>query len=227
MYDEVDFPDSFPYIIVVIDELADLILQDKKGVETSINRIAAKARAAGIHLIVATQRPSTDVVTGLIKANLPVRMSFRVNTQIDSRVILDGGGGEKLLGNGDFLYRPPGSDSHVRGQGAFIDTPEVIAVCSYLREHGRPEYFEDLAQGKEVGGGERVDDPLFQDAVEYVLTSGRGSASLLQRKYSIGYTRASRLVDYMTEFGILGSYNGSKPREILVTLEEWQESKKS
>ena len=227
MYDEVDFPDSFPYIVVVIDELADLMLQDKKGVETSINRIAAKARAAGIHLIVATQRPSTDVVTGLIKANLPVRMSFRVNTQIDSRVILDGGGGEKLLGNGDFLYRPPGSDSQVRGQGAFIDTPEVMAVCNFLREHGRPEYFEDLAQGKDVGGGDQVDDPLFKEAVEYVLTSGRGSASLLQRKYSIGYTRASRLVDYMTEFGILGTYNGSKPREILVTLEEWQESIKN
>ncbi|MBC8369353.1 MAG: DNA translocase FtsK [Planctomycetes bacterium] len=225
-YDENDFPDTFPYVVVVIDELADLMLTHKKDVETSINRIAAKARAAGIHLIVATQRPSTDVVTGLIKANLPVRMSFRVNTAIDSRVILDEMGGEKLLGNGDFLYRPPGAAANSRGQGAFIDTPEVNAICDHLRENGQPEYVEDLEQGSLLGGSTAdCDDEYFMEAVEFVLKSGRGSASLMQRKYGIGYSRASRLIENMTAAGVLGEHNGAKPREILITLEQWEAMK--
>jgi S-DNA-T family DNA segregation ATPase FtsK/SpoIIIE len=225
-YDEIDFPDSYPYIVVVIDELADLMLQFRKDVEESINRIAAKARAAGIHLIVATQRPSTDVVTGLIKANLPVRMSFRVNTNTDSRVILDEAGAEKLLGNGDFLYRPPGADSNRRGQGAFIDTPEVNAICDHLRANGQPEYLEVLEQGSLLGGttGEN-DDEHWEEAVEFVLKSGRGSASLLQRKFKIGYSRASRLIEDMTECGILGEHNGAKPRDILITAVQWEEMK--
>jgi S-DNA-T family DNA segregation ATPase FtsK/SpoIIIE len=225
-YDELDFPDSYPYIVVVIDELADLMLQFRKDVEESINRIAAKARAAGIHLIVATQRPSTDVVTGLIKANLPVRMSFRVNTNTDSRVILDEAGAEKLLGNGDFLYRPPGADSTQRGQGAFIDTPEVNAICDHLRANGQPEYLEVLEQGSLLGGttGEN-DDEYWEEAVEFVLKSGRGSASLLQRKFKVGYSRASRLIEDMTECGILGEHNGAKPRDILITAEQWEEMK--
>ena len=225
-YDELDFPDSYPYIVVVIDELADLMLQFRKDVEESINRIAAKARAAGIHLIVATQRPSTDVVTGLIKANLPVRMSFRVNTNTDSRVILDEAGAEKLLGNGDFLYRPPGADSTQRGQGAFIDTPEVNAICDHLRANGQPEYLEVLEQGSLLGGttGEN-DDEHWEEAVEFVLKSGRGSASLLQRKFKVGYSRASRLIEDMTECGILGEHNGAKPRDILITAEQWEEMK--
>jgi S-DNA-T family DNA segregation ATPase FtsK/SpoIIIE len=225
-YDEIDFPDSYPFIVVVIDELADLMITHKKEVEGSINRLAAKARAAGIHLIVATQRPSTDVVTGLIKANLPVRMSFRVNTNTDSRVILDEAGGEKLLGNGDFLYRPPGADANKRGQGAFIDTPEVTAVCNHLRKNGNPEYISVLEQGGELGSGVcDVDDEYWEEAVELVLTTGRGSASLLQRKFSIGYSRASRLIEEMTEHGVLGEHKGAKPREILITLEQWQEKK--
>ena len=226
-YDEIDFPDSFPFVVLVIDELADLILQHRKDVETSINRIAAKARAAGIHLIVATQRPSTDVVTGLIKANLPVRMSFRVNTNTDSRVILDEAGGEKLLGNGDFLYRPPGADANKRGQGAFIDTPEVIAICDHLRKNGTAEYLEVLEQGSLLGGSTaECDDEYWEEAVEFVLKSGRGSASLLQRKFKVGYSRASRLIEDMTEHGILGEHNGAKPREILITAEQWEEIKK-
>lgn len=225
-YDDIDFPDSYPYIVVVIDELADLMLQFRKDVEESINRIAAKARAAGIHLIVATQRPSTDVVTGLIKANLPVRMSFRVNTNTDSRVILDEAGAEKLLGNGDFLYRPPGADSNKRGQGAFIDTPEVNAICDHLRANGKPEYLEVLEQGSLLGGttGDN-DDEHWEEAVEFVLKSGRGSASLLQRKFKIGYSRASRLIEDMTECGILGEHNGAKPRDILITAVQWEEMK--
>jgi S-DNA-T family DNA segregation ATPase FtsK/SpoIIIE len=227
-YDENEFPDTFPYVVVVIDELADLMLTHKKEVETSINRIAAKARAAGIHLIVATQRPSTDVVTGLIKANLPVRMSFRVNTSIDSRVILDEVGGEKLLGNGDFLYRPPGAEGTLRGQGAFVDTPEINNICNHLRKNGTPEYVEALEQGSLLGGSTAdCDDEHFFEAIDFVFKSGRGSASLLQRKFGIGYSRASRLIESMTEIGILGEHNGAKPREIMVTAEQWEEMKSS
>ena len=224
-YDAEEYPDSMPYFVVVIDELADLMMTAKKEVETSISRIAAKARAAGIHLLVATQRPSTDVVTGLIKANLPVRVSFRVNTGIDSRVVLDEGGAEGLLGNGDFLYRPPGSGVLVRGQGAFVSTKEVTDVCNHLRQHGKPEFLEDLVQMKGPGAGSsgEVDDPMYEDAVRVILQSGRGSASLIQRALSVGYTRASRLIDIMTEQGVLGPFVGSKAREVLLTVEEWEE----
>jgi S-DNA-T family DNA segregation ATPase FtsK/SpoIIIE len=224
-YDPEEYPDTMPYFVVVIDELADLMMTAKKEVETAIARIAAKARAAGIHLIVATQRPSTDVVTGLIKANLPVRMSFRVNTGIDSRVILDEMGADQLLGNGDFLYRSPGSGSLTRGQGAFVSTKEVTEVCDHLREHGKPEFLEDLVQmkGSTNTGGAAVDDPLYEDAVRVILQSGRGSASLIQRALSVGYTRASRLIDIMTEQGVLGPFVGSKAREVLLTVEEWEE----
>jgi len=224
-YDADEYPDNIPYFVVVIDELADLMMTAKKEVETSIARIAAKARAAGIHLIVATQRPSTDVVTGLIKANLPVRVSFRVNTGIDSRVVLDEGGAEGLLGNGDFLYRPPGSGVLVRGQGAFVSTKEVTDVCNHLRQHGKPEFLEDLIQmkGPAAGSSGDVDDPMYEEAVRVILQSGRGSASLIQRALSVGYTRASRLIDIMTEQGVLGPFVGSKAREVLMTVEEWEE----
>ncbi len=227
-YDAEEYPDTLPYFVVVIDELADLMMTSKKEVETAIARIAAKARAAGLHLIVATQRPSTDVVTGLIKANLPVRVSFRVNTGIDSRVVLDEGGADGLLGNGDFLYRPPGSGMLVRGQGAFVSTKEVADVCEHLRQHGKPEFLEDLVQmkGPGAGNGSEVDDPLYEEAVRVILQSGRGSASLIQRALSVGYTRASRLIDIMTEQGVLGPFVGSKAREVLLTLEEWEERNK-
>jgi S-DNA-T family DNA segregation ATPase FtsK/SpoIIIE len=224
-YDAEEFPESLPYFVVVIDELADLMLTARKEVETAIARLAAKARAAGIHLIVATQRPSADVVTGLIKTNLPVRMAFRVTSGIDSRVILDEGGAESLLGNGDFLYRPPGAAGLVRGQGAFVGTKEVRDVCEHLRKHGRPEFLEDLVQMKGgTGEGGDVDDPLYEDAVRVILQSGRGSASLIQRALSIGYTRASRLIDIMTEQGVLGPFVGSKAREVMLTMEQWEEA---
>lgn len=222
-YDAEIHPESIPYFVVVIDELADLMLTARKEVETAIARLAAKARAAGIHMIVATQRPSADVVTGLIKTNLPVRMAFRVTSGIDSRVILDEGGAEALLGNGDFLYRPPGASALVRGQGAFLSTKEVREVCEHLRKHGRPEFLDDLVQMKGGGGGGgEVDDPLYEDAVRVILQSGRGSASLIQRALSIGYTRASRLIDIMTEQGVLGPFVGSKAREVMLTLEQWE-----
>jgi S-DNA-T family DNA segregation ATPase FtsK/SpoIIIE len=177
-------------------------------------------------LLVATQRPSTDVVTGLIKMNLPVRMAFRVTSAVDSRVILDEGGADGLLGNGDFLYRPPGASALTRGQGAFVSEREVRDICNYLRKHGKPEFLEDLVQMKgPSGGGSDVDDPLYDDAVRVILQSGRGSASLLQRALSVGYTRASRLIDIMTEQGVLGPFVGSKAREVMFTLEEWESQK--
>jgi len=222
-YDPDEFPDTIPYFVLVIDELADLMMVSKKEVEIAISRLAAKARAAGIHLLVATQRPSTDVVTGLIKMNLPVRMAFRVTSLVDSRVILDEGGAEALLGNGDFLYRPPGASGMTRGQGAFVSEEEVRKICDHLRENGKPEFLEDLVQMKgPAGGGSEVDDPLYDDAVRIILQSGRGSASLLQRALSVGYTRASRLIDIMTEQGVLGPFVGSKAREVQLTLEEWE-----
>jgi len=225
-WDAEDYPESFPYIVVVIDELADLMMTARKEVEGAVARLAAKARAAGIHLIVATQRPSTDVVTGLIKANLPVRIAFRVLTSVDSRVILDEGGAEALLGNGDFLYRPPGSAMLTRGQGCFVSTAEVTAICDHLRAKGKPEFLEDLVQGGSATGGiGDVDDDLWDDAVRYVLESGRGSASLLQRRFSIGYTRASRLIDIMSDQGLIGPHVGSKAREVLVTVEEWEQQR--
>ncbi|MDA1259153.1 MAG: DNA translocase FtsK [Planctomycetota bacterium] len=227
-YDSEEFPESLPYFVMVIDELADLMLTSRKEVETAIARLAAKARAAGIHLIVATQRPSADVVTGLIKTNLPVRMAFRVTSGIDSRVILDESGAETLLGNGDFLYRPPGSAGLVRGQGAFVSTKEVREVCEHLRKHGKPEFLEDLVQMKSGGSGlGDVDDPLYEDAVRVILQSGRGSASLIQRALAIGYTRASRLIDIMTEQGVLGPFVGSKAREVMLTMEQWEEQNSS
>ena len=209
--------------MLVIDELADLMMVSAKEVEIAISRLAAKARAAGVHLLVATQRPSTDVVTGLIKMNLPVRIAFKVTSGIDSRVILDESGADMLLGNGDFLYRPPGAAGMTRGQGAFVGEEEVRAACKHLREHGTPEFIQDLVQMKACNnqGGE-VDDPLYEDAVRIILQSGRGSASLLQRALSIGYTRASRLIDIMSEQGVLGPFIGSKAREVQMTVEEWE-----
>jgi len=222
-YDADEYPDTIPYFVLVIDELADLMMVSAKEVEIAISRLAAKARAAGIHLLVATQRPSTDVVTGLIKMNLPVRMAFRVTSAVDSRVILDESGADSLLGNGDFLYRPPGASALTRGQGAFVSEREVRDICDHLREHGKPEFLEDLVQMKGGSGGEgAVDDPLYEDAVRVILQSGRGSASLLQRALSVGYTRASRLIDIMTEQGVLGPFVGSKAREVMLTVEEWE-----
>ena len=219
--------DRLPFILVIVDELSDLMMVAARDVEESICRLAQMARAVGIHLVVATQRPSVDVITGVIKANIPARLAFAVSSLADSRVILDEGGAESLLANGDFLYRPPGSGSLVRGQGAFVSEREVREICEHLREHGKPEFLEELVQmrGPSAAQG-AVDDPLYEEAVRVVLQSGRGSASLLQRALSVGYTRASRLIDIMTEQGVLGPFIGSKAREVLVTLEEWEAQQK-
>ena len=209
---------KMPYIVIIIDELADLMMTVKKDVETSIARIAQKARAAGIHLVLATQRPSTDVVTGLIKANMPTRISFSLSSQIDSRTILDRPGAERLLGQGDMLFIPPGSNEPIRLQGAFIDDNELTKITDFLREQGAPAYRNEILIDPEEMGDEEGDsdqDVLFEQALEIVRNSKTASASFLQRRLQIGYNRAARLIETMEARGIVGPAEGAKPREII------------
>jgi S-DNA-T family DNA segregation ATPase FtsK/SpoIIIE len=220
--DALDAPDLMPYLVIVVDELADLMLQHGKDVETAIIRLAAKSRAVGIHLILATQRPSVDVITGLIKSNMPMRMSFKVSSMIDSRVILDHKGAEKLLGRGDTLFIPPGTSNPKRAQGTYISDAEVKAVVDFVKEKAGPAEYLDLLGESETGLPDPMkEDELYDEAVTAVLTTKLGSASMLQRKFGIGYTRASRLIDMMCDHRVVGPHKGSKAREILVTLEEW------
>ena len=212
------------YIVVIIDELADLMLVASKEVEDSIMRITQMARAAGIHLIVATQRPSTDVITGVVKANIPSRISFAVASQIDSRTILDSGGAEKLLGKGDMLYKPMGENTPLRIQGNFISDEEIERVIAYVSKEQAANYDETITQATDSistnnVGGERdtdEDDPLYNEIVDFAIESRKVSASLLQRRFRLGYNRAARIVDLLEERGIIGPANGSKPREVLV-----------
>jgi len=212
-----------PYIVVLIDELADLMLVASKEVEQSIMRITQMARAAGIHLIVATQRPSTDVITGVVKANIPSRISFAVSSQIDSRTILDHPGAEKLLGKGDMLYAPMGATSPTRIQGAFISEEDVEKIANKTIEQQKAVYDENFMKLDEVGSKTSIDkddvdndDPLYNDIVEFVISTRKASASLLQRRFKLGYNRAARIIDLLEERGIIGPANGSKPREVLV-----------
>ena len=215
-----------PYLVIVIDELADLMMVDTNGVEESITRLAQMARAVGIHLILATQRPSVDVITGLIKANFPARISFRVASKVDSRTILDSNGSESLLGKGDMLYLPAGSSRLHRIHGPYVGEKEVEEVCEFWREQAKAIYNEELLKpprdenamsGGDSGeeGGEEVDDELYQDAVRVVCEMGRASTSTLQRRLRVGYGRAARLIDLMEKDGIVGPPDGSKPREVL------------
>ena len=220
-----------PYIVVIIDELADLMLVAAKEVEDSIMRITQMARAAGIHLIVATQRPSTDVITGVVKANIPSRISFAVSSQIDSRTILDAGGAEKLLGKGDMLFLPMGANSPTRIQGAYVSDEEIQAIVDYTISQQKAIYDESLTidRGGSSSSGsagddnyessDEYDDPLYNEIVDFAVRTGKISASLIQRKYRLGYNRAARIIDLLEERGIIGPQNGSKPREVLVKLE--------
>lgn len=213
-----------PYIVVIVDELADLMVVAAKEVEESITRITQLARAAGIHLIVATQRPSTDVITGLIKANIPSRLSFAVSSSIDSRTILDMTGAEKLLGKGDMLFLPLGESAPLRVQGAYISEEEMNRVIKFVIDQQKAEYDDKLTKLEEketqvIEDIEEYDDPLYNEIVEFVIRMQKVSASLLQRKYRLGYNRAARIVDLLEERGIIGPANGSKPREVLVALE--------
>lgn len=220
-----DNPEAIlPYIVVIVDELADLMMVAASDVEDAIARLAQMARAAGIHLIIATQRPSVDVITGVIKANIPSRIAFGVSSQVDSRTILDMAGAEKLLGRGDMLYMPMGASKPVRVQGAFMSDQEVETIVNYVRGQGQAEYDESLVPevDDEVQETEEVLDELYDQAVQIVLEAKQASVSLLQRRMRVGYTRAARLIDSMEARGIVGPYEGSKPREVLMSMEQYK-----
>ncbi|BAB06114.1 DNA translocase FtsK [Halalkalibacterium halodurans] len=211
---------TLPYIVVIVDELADLMMVASGDVEDSIARLAQMARAAGIHMILATQRPSVDVITGVIKANIPSRIAFGVSSQTDSRTILDTGGAEKLLGRGDMLYLPMGATKPTRVQGAFLSDEEVETIVEFVVAQQKAQYAEEMTPTEETKVTEKVDDELYDDAVNLVIEMNSASVSMLQRRFRIGYTRAARLIDEMEARGIVGPYEGSKPREVLVQAQD-------
>ena len=226
---------KLPHIVIIIDELADLMMVAKGDVEDAICRLAQKARAAGMHLVIATQRPSVDVITGLIKANIPSRIAFAVSSQVDSRTILDQVGAEKLLGKGDMLFFPTGAPKPVRIQGAFISDKEVEKLVNFVKANGETTYRDDITEyiekanctDKEIDEGaldsDDETDPLLNDAIETVIDTGQASTSFIQRRFKVGYARAGRIIDQMEERGIISGYQGSKPREVLMTRERWDE----
>ena len=226
---------KMPQIVIIVDELADLMMVASKDVEDAICRLAQKARAAGMHLVIATQRPSVDVITGLIKANIPSRIAFAVSSQIDSRTILDMPGAEKLLGRGDMLYYPTGVSKPIRVQGTFVSDKEVEKIVDFLKKDGEATYNTDIIESiekanktdKEIADVEDEDDvdPRLEEAIEEVISNGQASTSFIQRRLKVGYARAGRIIDQMTERGIISGYQGSKPREVLMTKERWEELK--
>jgi S-DNA-T family DNA segregation ATPase FtsK/SpoIIIE len=232
--DDIEMPERLPYIVAIIDELADLMMIAPAEIETSIARLAQLARAAGIHLIIATQRPSVNVITGVIKANLPSRIAFQVASQVDSRTILDVKGADTLIGRGDMLFSPPGTSRLVRAQGAFVADEEVHEMVEFLKRNGPPQYAQSVQQqidraareeeeGEDGAGGEDGDlgddEELYKQALDVIKSTKRASTSMIQRRLRIGYNRAARIMDLMEEKGIVGPENGSSPREILVDLD--------
>lgn len=225
--------EKLPQIVIIIDELADLMMVAAKDVEDAICRLAQMARAAGMHLVIATQRPSVDVITGIIKANIPSRIAFAVSSQVDSRTILDMVGAEKLLGKGDMLFYPSGAPKPTRLQGAFVSDKEVEKIVDFLKSNAEVHYSEDIIESIEKSNStdkdlEREDcdddtDPFLNDAIETVIETGQASTSFIQRRFKVGYARAGRIIDQMEERGIISGYQGSKPREVLMTKERWQE----
>ncbi len=223
---------KLPQIVIIIDELADLMMVAKNDVEDAICRLAQKARAAGMHLVIATQRPSVDVITGLIKANVPSRIAFAVSSQVDSRTILDTVGAEKLLGKGDMLFFPAGAPKPARVQGAFVSDDEVEKIVSFIKSNGTANYSEDILESiennnrtdKEIAENNDDDtDPFLMDAIQTVVETGQASTSFIQRKFKVGYARAGRIIDQMEERGVISGYQGSKPREVLMTLDRLKE----
>jgi S-DNA-T family DNA segregation ATPase FtsK/SpoIIIE len=229
--------EPMPSVVVVLDELADLMLVAAKEVEESICRVAQMGRAAGMHLVIATQRPSADVITGLMKANIPSRIAFAVASSMESRIILDNGGAEKLVGRGDMLYAPLGAGKPTRVQGCFITPEEIDRVVSFVKQTGEAQYDDDVIAKIEESVQEKgtkkpsaepqesEEDELLPAAVEVILETGQASTSMLQRRLKLGYSRAARLVDQLEERGYVGPFEGSKPRQLLITKEKWQEMK--
>lgn len=230
---------TLPHIVIIIDELADLMMVAKNDVEDAICRLAQKARAAGMHLVIATQRPSVDVITGLIKANIPSRIAFAVSSQVDSRTILDMAGAEKLLGKGDMLFYPAGAPKPTRIQGAFISDKEVEKVVDFIKDNSSATYNDDIIKqienvgstDKELAQQQQDDDdntdPFLMDAIDVVVETGQASTSFIQRRFKVGYARAGRIIDQMEERGIISGFQGSKPREVLMSKEKWEELKMS
>lgn len=226
---------QLPQIVIIVDELADLMMVAKNDVEDAICRLAQKARAAGMHLVIATQRPSVDVITGLIKANVPSRIAFAVSSQVDSRTILDSVGAEKLLGKGDMLYFPSGAPKPSRVQGAFVTDDEVEKIVDFVKSNGTATYSEDILESientnktdKEIAETAEDDDtdPFLMEAIQTVIETGQASTSFIQRRFKVGYARAGRIIDQMEERGVISGYQGSKPREVLMTLDRWNELK--
>ena len=225
---------KLPQIVIIIDELADLMMVAKNDVEDAICRLAQKARAAGMHLVIATQRPSVDVITGLIKANVPSRIAFAVSSQVDSRTILDSVGAEKLLGKGDMLFFPSGAPKPSRIQGAFVSDDEVEKIVDFIKSNGTATYSEDILESiensnksdKELAAEQAEDDdtdPFLMDAIQTVVETGQASTSFIQRRFKVGYARAGRIIDQMEERGVISGYQGSKPREVLMTLDRLNE----
>jgi S-DNA-T family DNA segregation ATPase FtsK/SpoIIIE len=227
---------KLPQIVIIIDELADLMMVAKSDVEDAICRLAQKARAAGMHLVIATQRPSVDVITGLIKANVPSRIAFAVSSQVDSRTILDSIGAEKLLGKGDMLFFPAGAPKPSRVQGAFVSDDEVEKIVDFIKSNGTATYSEDILESiensnktdKEIAQEQAEDDdtdPFLMDAIQTVVETGQASTSFIQRRFKVGYARAGRIIDQMEERGVISGYQGSKPREVLMTMDRLNELK--
>lgn len=218
-----EIPFHLPHIVIIIDELADLMMVAAKEMQNNITRLAQKSRAVGLHVVVATQRPSVDVITGLIKSNIPARLAFQVASKVDSRTILDKNGAEKLLGSGDLLFLVPGTSDLIRAQGTYVSDVEIRKVVAHAKDQAAPSYSRELgAVGADGLPDEMEKDELYDEAVRIVLESQRGSVSLLQRRLEIGYTRAARLIDMMALDGLVGEYKGSKAREVLMTLEDWE-----
>ena len=228
---------KLPQIVIIIDELSDLMMVSPKDVEDSICRLAQMARAAGMHLVIATQRPSVDVITGIIKANVPSRISFAVSSQVDSRTILDMAGAEKLLGKGDMLFYPAGAPKPTRIQGAFVSDKEVEKIVDFVKNNGEATYNDDILKqienanstDKEMDAGDEDDntDPLLMEAIDVVVETGQASTSFIQRRFKVGYARAGRIIDQMEERGVISGFQGSKPREVLMSKERWEELKMS
>ena len=216
---------KMPFIVIIVDELADLMVVAKESIEVSIQRLAQLSRAVGIHLILATQRPSVDVITGVIKANFPARISFKVSSKVDSRTVLDVMGADKLLGKGDLLFLKPGAPKLIRTQGSLIDDEDINNLVAFIKAQGAPVYEEGILEGEKKAATNIMADELLGEAIKTILQAHQASASILQRRLRVGYTRAARLLDLMEQQGVVGPFCGSKAREILVDPEEFLKEK--